>query len=51
MLCIYLVQQWHGLAAEALEDAICDSQQALRNFVGIDLWREYWRYLQLASLM
>ncbi|GAA0490326.1 IS5 family transposase [Pigmentiphaga daeguensis] len=36
MLRIYCLQQWYGLADEALEDAIYDSQ-ALRNFVGIDL--------------
>lgn len=34
-----LLQQWYGLADEALEDTIYDSQ-ALRNFVGIDLSRE-----------
>jgi IS5 family transposase len=39
MLRIYLLQQWYGLADEALEDAIYDSQ-ALRDFVGIDLSRE-----------
>ena len=39
MLRMYLLQQWHGLADEALEDAIYDSQ-ALRDFVGIDLSRE-----------
>jgi IS5 family transposase len=36
MLRMYLLQQWYGLADEALEDAIYDSQ-ALREFVGIDL--------------
>jgi len=36
MLRVYFLQQWYGLADEALEDAIYDSQ-ALRNFVGIDL--------------
>lgn len=39
MLRMYLLQQWYGLADEALEDAIYDSQ-ALRDFVGIDLSRE-----------
>jgi IS5 family transposase len=39
MLRMYFVQQWYGLAAEAVEDAIYDSQ-ALRNFMGIDLSRE-----------
>ena len=39
MLRIYFVQQWYGLADEALEDALYDSQ-ALRDFVGIDLSRE-----------
>ena len=39
MLRMYLQQQWYGLADEALEDAIYDSQ-ALRDFVGIDLSRE-----------
>ena len=32
----YFVQQWYGLADEALEDALYDSQ-ALRGFAGIDL--------------
>jgi transposase, IS5 family len=36
MLCMFLLQQWYGLADEALEDAIYDSQ-ALRDFVGSDL--------------
>jgi len=36
MLRVYFLQQWYGLADEALEDAIYDSQ-ALRLFVGIDL--------------
>lgn len=39
MLRMYLLQQWYGLADEALEDAIYDSQ-ALLDFVGIDLSRE-----------
>ena len=39
MLRMYLLQQGYGLADEALEDAIYDSQ-ALRDFVGIDLSRE-----------
>ena len=39
MLRMYLLQQWYGLADEALEDAIYDSQ-ALRGFVAIDLSRE-----------
>ena len=39
MLRMYCLQQWYGLADEALEDAIYDSQ-ALRGFVGIDLSRE-----------
>jgi transposase, IS5 family len=33
---IYFLQQWYGLADEALEDAIYDSQ-AMRGFTGIDL--------------
>lgn len=33
------LQHWYGLADEALEDALYDSQ-ALRDFVGIDLSRE-----------
>jgi IS5 family transposase len=33
---LYFVQQWYGLADEALEDALYDSQ-ALRGFAGIDL--------------
>ena len=36
---IYFLQQWYGLADEALEDAIYDSQ-AMRGFTGIDLGAE-----------
>jgi len=36
MLRIYFLQQWYGLADEALEDAIYDSQ-SMRLFTGIDL--------------
>lgn len=36
MLRMYFIQQWYGLADEAVEDALYDSQ-ALRNFCGIDL--------------
>ena len=36
MLRVYFLQQWYGLADEALEDAIYDSQ-AMRIFIGIDL--------------
>ena len=36
MLRIYFLQQWYGLADEALEDAIYDSQ-AMRTFAGIEL--------------
>ena len=36
MLRLYFVQQWYGLADEAVEDALYDSQ-ALRGFAGIDL--------------
>ena len=39
MLRMYFVQQWYGLADEAVEDAVYDSQ-ALRNFMGIDLRRQ-----------
>jgi IS5 family transposase len=39
MLRIYFLQQWYGLADEALEDTLYDSQ-AMRSFVGIDLGRE-----------
>ena len=39
MLRLYFVQQWYGLADEALEDAVSDSA-AIRSFVGIDLGRE-----------
>ena len=39
MLRVYFLQQWYGLADEALEDAIYDSQ-AMRNFAGIDLSSE-----------
>src|ERR1700687_4741190 len=36
MLRLYFLQQWYGLADEALEDALYDSQ-AVRGFAGIDL--------------
>src|SRR3954470_19029825 len=36
MLRLYFLQQWYGLADEALEDTIYDSQ-AMRLFAGIDL--------------
>ena len=36
MLRVYFLQQWYGLAAEALEDALYDSQ-ALQGFARIDL--------------
>jgi transposase, IS5 family len=36
MLRMYFLQQWYGLADEALEDALYDSQ-AMRTFAGIDL--------------
>jgi IS5 family transposase len=36
MLRMYFLQQWYGLADEALEDALYDSQ-ALRGFVRLDL--------------
>jgi IS5 family transposase len=36
---VYLVQQWYGLADEAVEDAFYDSQ-ALRGFAGIELNRD-----------
>jgi IS5 family transposase len=39
MLRVYFLQQWYGLADEALEDMIYDSQ-AMRNFAGIDLGRD-----------
>ena len=39
MLRIYFLSQWYGLADEALEDAIYDSQ-AMRNFIGVDLGGE-----------
>jgi IS5 family transposase len=39
MLRMYFVQQWYGLADEAVEDAIYDSQ-ALRNFMDIDLSKQ-----------
>src|SRR5216683_7309891 len=39
MLRIYFLQQWYGLADEALEDALYDSQ-ALRSFADIDLNRD-----------
>src|SRR6267142_2841788 len=39
MLRMYFLQQWYGLADEALEDAIYDSQ-AMRDFTRIDLAAE-----------
>src|SRR5512147_3038288 len=36
MLRVYFLQQWYGLADEALEDALYDSQ-ALQRFARIDL--------------
>src|SRR6266566_294533 len=39
MLRMYFLQQWFGLADEALEDALYDSQ-SMREFVGLDLARE-----------
>jgi IS5 family transposase len=39
MLRIYFLQHWYGLADEALEDALYDSQ-ALRGFAGIELNRD-----------
>ena len=39
MLRMYCLQQRYGVADEALEDALYDSQ-ALRDFVGIDLSRQ-----------
>ncbi|MFT3718645.1 IS5 family transposase [Pseudorhodoferax sp.] len=39
MLRMYCLQQWYGLADEALEDTLYDSQ-SMRDFVGIDLSRE-----------
>jgi IS5 family transposase len=39
MLRMYFLQQWFGLADEALEDTVYDSQ-AFRAFLGIDLGRD-----------
>ena len=39
MLRVYFLQQWYGLADEALEDALYDIQ-SMRVFVGIDLGHE-----------
>ena len=39
MLRVHFLQQWYGLADEALEDTIYDSQ-AMRGFVGVDLGAE-----------
>jgi IS5 family transposase len=39
MLRVYFLQHWYGLADEALEDALYDSQ-ALRSFAGIELNRD-----------
>jgi transposase, IS5 family len=39
MLPMYVLQQWYGLADEAVDDAVYD-RQALRHFIGIDLGRE-----------
>ena len=39
MLRVYFVQQWYGLADEAMEEALYESQ-ALRGFAGIELNRD-----------
>jgi IS5 family transposase len=39
MLRLYVLQQWCGLADEALQDRLYDSQ-ALRGFAGIELGRD-----------
>jgi IS5 family transposase len=39
MLRVYFVQQWYGLADEAVEEALYDTQ-ALRGFTGIELTRD-----------
>jgi IS5 family transposase len=39
MLWLHFLQQWFGLADEALEDSVSDSQ-AMREFVWIDMSRE-----------
>lgn len=39
MMRLYFLQQWFGLADEALEDAVYDSQ-AFRGFLGLDLGRD-----------
>ena len=39
MLSIYFLRQWYGLADEALEDSICNSQ-AMRTFAGIAIREE-----------
>ena len=40
---MYFAQQWYGLAGEAVEGAIYDSQ-ALRNFMSIDWSRQRVRF-------
>src|ERR1039458_3446182 len=45
MLRMYFVQQWYGLADEAVEDALYDSQ-ALRHFCGINRSEEHTSELQ-----
>ena len=56
MLRVYFLQQWYGLADEALEDTIYDSQ-ALRGFVGVALDAEGvpatwpWGYQDFADAM
>ena len=39
MMRLYFLQQWFGLADEALEDAVYD-RQAFRGFLGLDLGRD-----------
>lgn len=39
MLRLYFLPQWYGLADEALEDAVYDSQ-AMRRFLGINLFTD-----------
>jgi IS5 family transposase len=36
MLCIYFLQQWHGMSDPAAEESLC-YMHSMRNFVDLDL--------------
>ena len=50
MLRVYLLQQWYGLADEALEDALYDTQ-TMRGFVGADAVPDATTLLQFRHLL